>query len=217
LDTYDKLVETVADWLGRNDLAQRIPDFIRLSESDLSRSLNLREQEAVKEGVFVADQDWMELPDDLQVPRHLRVDTDPVRTIGIVSMDKFSQIRQSLGDVGITRPSAGTVVGNRLYITPAPAVDDPYTLFYLARLVPLGPKNSTNRVLKDAPDALLYGALMHSAPYIGDDQRIQLWGTLYSQAKEDYRRLEWRARTGGGTLRVRSDNTVDDRHNLGGS
>ena len=32
MDTYEKLVETIADWLGRNDLAQRIPDFIRLTE-----------------------------------------------------------------------------------------------------------------------------------------------------------------------------------------
>jgi hypothetical protein len=56
---------------------------------------------------------------------------------------------------------------------------------------------------------------MHSAPYIGDDQRIQLWGTLYSQAKEDYRRFEWRSRTSGGPLRIRTDNAINDSHEIG--
>jgi len=108
------------------------------------------------------------------------------------------------------------MVGSELWLAPAPGGADEYTLFYLGRLKPLGPDNSTNRILKDAPDALLYGALMHSAPFIGDDQRIQLWGALYAQAKQDYKVLEWKARTSGGPLRVRPDHSVDDRHNIGG-
>jgi hypothetical protein len=216
IGTYEKLVESIADWLGRNDLGQRIPDFIRLTEADLSRSLNLREQETFKEGVFVEDQDYIEVPDDLQIPRHLRINTDPIAVVSIVSMDKFSQVRENAGNSGVTTPQAATMVGDRFMLAPAPGAGDSYTLFYLGRLVPLSPANSTNRILKDAPDALLYGSLMHSAPYIGDDARIPLWGTLYSQAKEDYRRFEWRSRTSGGPLRVRPDSSVDDRHSTGG-
>jgi hypothetical protein len=108
------------------------------------------------------------------------------------------------------------MVGDRLYLAPAPGADR-YTLFYLGRLMPLSPSNSTNRILKDAPDALLYGALMHSAPYIGDDQRLQLWGTLYGQAKDSYKKMEWRSRTGGGPLQVRPDIIPSDVHSTGGN
>lgn len=216
IDTYEKLVEAVALWLGRNDLNEQIPSFIQLVESDLSRSLNLREQETQKKGTLVAGQDYLDMPEDIQIPRHLRIDSDPIRIVSIVSMDKFSGIREQAANAGVTHPSAATMVGDRLYLAPASSSADDYTLFYLGRLMPLSSSNSTNRILKDAPDALLYGALLHSAPYIGDDQRIALWGGLYGQAKEDYRRFEWRARTSGGPLRVRPDFSIDDRHNIGG-
>lgn len=216
IDTYEKLVESIADWLGRNDLASRIPDFIRLVEADLSRMSVLREQEEVYTGTLVASQDYLDLPAECQIPRHLRLDTSPIRIVNIVSMDDFSAVRENAGNSGEQRPMAATMVGSQLYLAPGPGSADPYTLFYYGRLVALSSSNSTNRILKDAPDVLLYGALTHASPYIGDDARIQLWGTLYSQAKQDYRKFEWRSRTSGGPLRVRPDHSVDDRHNTGG-
>jgi hypothetical protein len=215
-DTYEKLLELIANFLGRNDMNERIPDFVRLVEADLSRGLNLREQETQKSGVFIEEQDYLDMPADLQIPRHLRIDTDPIRMVSIVSMDKFTGVRENAGNLGFPFPLAATMVGDRLYLAPGPKGADAYTLFYLGRLLSLSSSNTTNRILKDAPDALLYGALMHSAPYIGDDERLPLWGTLYGQAKEDYRRFEWRSRTSGGPLRVRPDFSVDDRHNIGG-
>jgi hypothetical protein len=215
IDTYEKLVESIALWLGRNDLNEHIPTFIELTEKDLGRLLNLREQETFKESALIADQDYIDMPDDLILPRHLRINTEPLRVVDIVSMDKFTSIRQTYAAIG--DPMAATMVGDRLYLAPTPGAADDYTLFYIGRLKPLSSSNSTNRILKDAPDALLYGSLMHSAPFIGDDARIQLWGPLYVAAKEDYRKLEWRSRTSGGPLRVRPDSTADDSHNIGGA
>jgi hypothetical protein len=162
---------------------------------------------------LVANQDYLDMPDDLQTPRYLRIDTEPIRNVKIVSMDNFTRIRDS--HATYPHPQVATMVGDRLMLAPAPSAADPYTLFYRGRLMPLSSSNSTNRILKDAPDALLYGALTHSAPYVGDDGRIQLWGALYSQAKEDYRRFEWRSRTGGGPLQIRPDISIDDRHKVG--
>jgi hypothetical protein len=215
-DTYEKMIELIANFLGRNDLNDRIPDFIGLTEADLSRGMNLREQEKEIEGVLVVGQDYIKMPDDLQVPRHFRINGDPIRIVEIVSMDKFSGVREKAQYASTALPFAATMVGDKLMLAGTPGTAESYTLFYLARLMPLSSSNSTNRILKDAPDALLYGALMHSAPYIGDDGRIQLWGTMYSQAKEAYRRFEWRSRTSGGPLRVRPDFSPDDRHNIGG-
>lgn len=215
IDTYEKLVESIADWLGRDDLENRIPSFIHLVEVDLSRMTNLREQETFKEGVFITDQDYINVPDDLVIPRLLRIDTEPLRMVNIVSLDKWVNITE--GFSAGPRPMAATMVGDRFMLAPVPGIDDPYTLFYLGRLKPLSSSNSTNRILKDAPDALLYGALMHSAPFIGNDERLPVWGTLYAQFKEDYRKLEWKARMSGGPLRVQVDGSADDRHNVGGA
>ncbi len=44
------------------------------------------------------------------------------------------------------------------------------------KVVPaLSDANTSNWLLACAPDAYLYGALLESAPYIKDDERIAVW------------------------------------------
>ena len=43
LSTYTELKATVADWLNRQDLAAQIPDFIRLLEVQVQRTLRVRQ------------------------------------------------------------------------------------------------------------------------------------------------------------------------------
>ena len=45
IGTYAELQTAVANWLGRDDLTARIPEFIDLAEARLSRELETREQE----------------------------------------------------------------------------------------------------------------------------------------------------------------------------
>jgi hypothetical protein len=44
IGTYSELQTAVANWLGRDDLTDRIPEFIDLAEARLSRALEPREQ-----------------------------------------------------------------------------------------------------------------------------------------------------------------------------
>jgi hypothetical protein len=215
IDTYSRLIAFIGNFLSRDDLADRIPDFIRLAEIDLQRDLELREGDKVQDNKStVVGQDFIDLPEDLLEPRILRFNSDPIRLVEITSMDKWTSIRQTFS--AISKPMSATQVGQRLYLAPTPGEVVSYTLFYRARIMPLSANNQSNRVLKDAPDALIYGALVHAATYIGDDERIQMFGVMYSTFKESYKRLEWRSRTSGGPLRVRVDTGVDDRHSVGG-
>ena len=45
LTTFKGLCEAVADYLGREDLTERIPTFIRLAEQRMNRELRLRVME----------------------------------------------------------------------------------------------------------------------------------------------------------------------------
>ena len=40
--------------------------------------------------------------------------------------------------------------------------------------------NASNFLLADAPDVYLYGSLLHSAPYLNDDQRMTVFAQLYA-------------------------------------
>ena len=44
--------------------------------------------------------------------------------------------------------------------------------------------NQSNWFTQYAPQALLYGSLLQAMPFLKNDDRVQLWQTLYGQAME---------------------------------
>ena len=215
LKTFEGLVESVAAWLGRTDLYSQIPDFIRLTEKELERDIPLRDSEYVIEGNLPGNgQEYIDLPSNLLVLRHLRININRPYSIVVVGITKLNDIRTN--GAGFTHPSAAAHVGNRLYLAPTPGTTDSYTMTYRGSLAPLSNDNPSNKVLEDAPDCMLYGALMHSAPFVGDDPRTLIWGQLFERAKLSYKQMEFRNRTGGGPLQVRPDTVPQDRHSFRG-
>jgi hypothetical protein len=55
-------------------------------------------------------------------------------------------------------------------------------MVYYGKPTALSDSNATNWLLTYYPDAYLYGSLMHSAPYLADDGRIQIWAALLQSA-----------------------------------
>ncbi len=214
-DTFEKVVQKVADTLGRSDLLGEIPDWITLVEKEMARDIPLRDSEFVEQFAFNDDnEEFIDLPINLLQLRHMRIDTNSPYSIDIVGIVKLNDIRTN--GSGGSLPFAGAHVGNRLYLAPTPKTDDKYTLTYRGTPVLLSHENPSNRILQDAPDLVYYGALLHSAPFIGDDARVQLWAGFYDRAKTSYKMLEHRNRTGGGPLRVRPDTSPLDQHSFRG-
>ena len=61
---YTELQTSVADWLDRDDLTARIPDFITLAEARFNRLLRIRSMETEAEQVTVAGTRSYSLPTD---------------------------------------------------------------------------------------------------------------------------------------------------------
>ena len=61
----------------------------------------------------------------------------------------------------------------------------------------------TNWLLTKAPMIYLYGALLQTAPFTGDDGRIATWGKLYTQAVRGLAHNDAVKRLSGATTRVR--------------
>ncbi len=210
-DTYDELVLGIADQLARSDLGNVIPRWIRFVEVELQRDLDLRQTGKEFSGTTPTSGDELHLPDDVLWVRLLRIDTNPIRTVEIVSLQTLASVRER--GAGTTHAIAAAHVGNTLKVAPSFSSAYDYTLQYMAEILPLSTDNQTNDILRRAPDALFYGALMHSAPYLADDGRIQTWSALFDKSKESFKRMEWRARAGGGPLRIRPDSVPAAVHN----
>ena len=89
---------------------------------------------------------------------------------------------------------------------PAPDSGSAYTgeLTYYASIPALSAGNTSNWLLVDSPDIYLYGALLQSAPYLQDDQRLNIWAAIYQRLIEDLKVSDERSRMATSSLRMRA-------------
>ena len=80
------------------------------------------------------------------------------------------------------KPKYYRLTSDQIEFYPAPDSSYEVAMQYYARVPALTDTDTTNWVLTDYPDIYLYGALVHAAPYLNDDQRINIWASLYQSA-----------------------------------
>ena len=198
ITTYSELNTAIANWLNRDDLTAIIPDFIRLTEADMDRKV--RHWRMENRSTANIDARYTALPDDFMegVRFHLDVDERPVELLTPLSLQ---QRRQKNSDTQ-GKPSFYAIIAGQIEVWPTP--DAAYTgeLYYYARTAPLSDSNTSNWILNYFPDAYLYGALVHSAPYLVDDARTQLWASLYQSAIDGINSNNEKAKFGGSGLRM---------------
>lgn len=202
LATYADLQAAIADFLNREDLAAAIPSFIRLAESRINR--DLRHWKSTKKvTVSLSAQYNNVLPADFAQPIRLQITTGATSEVEAISHAVMLEQRALRNDRP-GRPEAYALTAEQLEVYPTP--DDTYTaeLLYYATVPALSSVNTTNWLLTDAPDAYLYGSLVHSAPYLKDDARIAIWESIYSTSIESLERASEDARFGGVGLRMKT-------------
>lgn len=178
LSTFAELKSSIADWLNRNDLTSVIPDFISLTEAQMNRSI--RHWRMEKRVETTLDEQYENLPSDFMETLELTLtDGDMLTLISTADMQ-----RRKRDSVTSGKPKYYRVSSDQFEFYPAP--DSSYTLSlqYYGKTPALSDSNTSNWILEYAPDLYLYGSLLQAAPYLGEDARIQTWGTLYASALE---------------------------------
>lgn len=199
LSTFADLKSAVADFLNRDDLTAVIPTFVALAEADMNRKLRTIAQET--RSTATLDAQYSGLPADWLETISLRIDGADQRMV-LASVAEIADKRAWSSDAA-GKPTHYAHVAGGLELYPTP--DDTYTaeLVYHAKITALSTDGSTNWLLTSHPDAYLYGALMHSAPYLKDDPRIAVWVGLYAAALESINQASTDARFSGTGLRLR--------------
>lgn len=204
LTTYSELQTAVANWLSRDDLTSRIPEFISLCEAKLNRELTVRQMETrvtTSCDTTDAEPEFISLPDDFQSMRRIRLSSvtgkPRLKYLSGTQADEFRY-----GDDNTSgQPSHFTIMGSEIELIPTP--DSDYTIEMVYRKnIPALASNSTNWLLTFAPDVYLYGALLESAPYIKEDQRIQTWALGFSNAIDSLNRLSMNAQYNSGPMGI---------------
>tara|TARA_X000001036_G_scaffold426204_1_gene453325 strand:- start:281 stop:904 length:624 start_codon:yes stop_codon:yes gene_type:complete len=181
LSNYTELKASIADFLNRDDLTAVIPDFITLAEAAINR--DVRHYEMENRATASLDQQYLDRPADWLETIRINITGGGTRHLEYLSAasmaDKRAGAENTTGEPKFFRHAERAF---EVFPTPDGAYE--VELLYYEKVPALSSTNATNWLLTDHPDVYLYGALLHSSPYLAEDQRIGVWAQLYSAARD---------------------------------
>jgi hypothetical protein len=199
ISTYTELKTAVANWLDRDDLTDRIPEFIALAEARMNRVLRLRMMEAKYTASTVGAQRNYALPTGYLQMRNFQLNTSPITTLSYVSPEIFDRLWG--GSTGGT-PQFYTILANEIQLGPIPASVQTMEMLFYKKITALSGTNLTEQMLTDNPDIYLYGALLEAEPFIMNDERVSLWALGFEKAVANLQEQDNKDRHSGSALRV---------------
>ena len=196
---YTDLQTQIADFLNRDDLTSVIPTFITLAEADMNR--RLRHWRMEKRSTALLDKRYTSLPHDFIDAVRLQI-TGPsgVQRLELLTQSELMDKRQA-SDTAAT-PRFYVINDGQIEVYPVPDQDYDLEMIFISSIPDIA-VNTTNWVITYHPDCYLYGALLHSAPYLQEDPRAQTWAALYKNAVDGINLEDDKAKTSGSGHRMR--------------
>jgi hypothetical protein len=172
--TYEELQTAMSNWLHRDDLVARIPEFIAMGETNLNRKLRVKEMEASATVTPSQSVRYVALPTGYM--EQIAFTDDYGDPLTEVDAERLEQLAYG---IDAQRPYCYRI-SSRIDFEAVADTTYSFTLRYRKRLTLA--TDLTNSVLTNHPDAYLYASLMQSAPFIRDDAQIVTWKTLMDDA-----------------------------------
>lgn len=178
--TYSELITSITSMShrdGDDDFIAQIPVFFRFGELRVSRDLRIRAMESslddtIADGVVAVPSGYVSM-------KYAYIDGSPVQKLERKDAEwiHFNYPDRS----GSGSPKYFARDGSNFIFGPYPTDGDTMKGTYYWRLPALSTDNETNWFTENAPDLLLFAALIEAEPYLMNDQRAALWEQKYAQ------------------------------------
>lgn len=190
--TNAELETAIANWLDRDDLTARVPEFVVLAEARFNRVIRAPDM-LTRDDAFAVASQYETLPAGFLEASRFVLLTSPVVELTFLTPQEMSDVRHRRTSAG--KPAYFSVVGDSFEFLPT--AGDSYTasLLYYARLTPVA--TSFNWLATAHPDIYLFGALCEAEPYIKNDERVILWQSRLDRALAELNILNDRKRVPG--------------------
>jgi len=199
ISNYTELKTAVANWLDRDDLTDRIPEFIALAEARFNRVLRLRSMETKQTASTVAAQRNYALPTNYIQMRNFQLNTSPLTTLSYVTPEIYDRLwGGSTGGI----PKFYTILADEISLGPIPGSVITMEMLFYKKFENLSGSVATNWLITNAPDIYLYGTMLEAEPFIMNDERVQLWASALERGVSDLQEQDNKDRHSGSALRV---------------
>ncbi len=195
ISTYAELKLAVANWLGRDDIADaRYSEFVAMFEAVANRVLRVRQMETATTLSVTAGS--ATLPTDYLNWRRVVWAGTENRVLEYVSPEFF---QTSYAFDTAQDPTLFTIQGETLSINSSTVAS--LTFLYFQKIPALSDSAPTNWLLTAYPDLYLYGSLVEAEMFTVNDERALSWKSRRDELLEEIRQLSNRSR-GAGRIRL---------------
>lgn len=182
ITNYDTLQTAIAGYLNREDITTEITTFIQLAHAKFNRSLRTRDMHVRAEAS--TDDEFIALPTDYLQDYSLQIVQGNVWSppLKFVGQDEAASMRAAL----VTNtPRYYAIFGDNFEMLPTPNATTDYVLRYYGQIPALSVANSTNWLITKSPDLYLYSSLLEAAPFLKNDERLQMWASVRQSLLDD--------------------------------
>ena len=137
--------------------------------------------------------------------RNIQLNTNPIAPLEYITPEMLDRL---YGSNATGKPRAYTLIGDEIQLAPVPDSDYTLEMAFYEKFTPLGDGTAgtvtSNWLTTNAPDVLLYGALLEAEPFIKNDERIGLWLNAYNGSIKKIQDADARDRHSGSAMRIRN-------------
>lgn len=183
--TYDSLTSLVQQYLERKDAAviAFIPTAIMLAEFEIAENIKTLGQMLVANSTMTTGSPIIQKPARWRKTVSMTLTTDAGGTQPIL-LRKLEYLKQYWPNVSTTDTPLfyADYDFDNWYVAPTPSAAFAFQTLCYTRLQPLASDNQTNWLTQNAPNAMLFGTLKQTAPFLKDDARLAVWSQLFDTA-----------------------------------
>jgi hypothetical protein len=202
ITSYSTLLTEVANWLARGDLTAAIPGFVQNMEERFYRQPK-NYGKWMENSLNVAISTTAEVPSDLLTLKISYLNGQSNQPLVASSLEQLLMMYPRASSSGqpkwIARDGANFVFG------PVPSGSYALNGTYYAKPVALrnfDADAAAHWLIVNAPDLLLYGALLEAQPYLMNDKRLPVWQGFFDRALSEYRDLMKAQNISGGSMQT---------------
>jgi len=182
--TYDNLVNLVQQYLERTDTAvvNFIPTAITMAEFEIAQEIKTLGQ------LQVVDSNMNAGSAVIAKPARWRKTVSMTLAVSGVKQPMFVRKLEYLNNYAANATATGTPLYyadydyDHWFVAPTPDQAYAFEALVYTRLQPLASDNQTNWLTQNAPNAMLFGTLKQTAPFLKDDARLAVWKGMFDEA-----------------------------------
>ena len=171
--TYDSLVTAIEQYLERNDasVVSQIPTFIALAEFEIAQQIKTLGQMQVVQSTMSINNPILPKPARWRKTTSMSVTANGVKSQVFLRKYEYLNSYNNNGATGVPL-YYGDYDYDHWLLAPAPDAEYAFEVLYYERLIPLSSINQTNWITNNAPNLMLFGALLQAVIYLKNDDRV---------------------------------------------